>query len=272
MKNQTENKQIIKPVFGTKEWASYTCNFINGCKHDCKYCYSKEMAIRFHRKTASTWKIEEVRENDILKKRTRKNGRIMFPSSHDIHPDNLKYSIRFLENILLPGNEVLIVTKPHYICIKEICSKFHLYKKNIIFRFTIGSASSKVLKFWEPGAPSYAERLKSLRYAYNNGFRTSISCEPMLDDSIGTIINDVQPFTSDYIWIGKANFLIRRLRMNGVTDSKTMQMAEELLNLQSDESILNMYNTFKIFPKIKWKESIKSVVGITISSESGLDI
>ncbi|MCP3681324.1 MAG: hypothetical protein GY861_01415, partial [bacterium] len=28
-------------VSGTFEWAKYTVNFIDGCKHDCKYCYAK---------------------------------------------------------------------------------------------------------------------------------------------------------------------------------------------------------------------------------------
>ena len=38
-------------VFGTYEWAVKNFNIVSGCSHNCKYCYSKEMAIRFKRKT-----------------------------------------------------------------------------------------------------------------------------------------------------------------------------------------------------------------------------
>ena len=34
-------------LFGTKEWAPYNFNFMNGCSNDCSYCYAKEMAVRF---------------------------------------------------------------------------------------------------------------------------------------------------------------------------------------------------------------------------------
>lgn len=49
-----------KPVFGTTEWAASNVNYLKGCSNDCKYCYSKEMSIRFKRKTPETWKNEEV--------------------------------------------------------------------------------------------------------------------------------------------------------------------------------------------------------------------
>lgn len=267
-----KNNKKTKHVFGTREWASCNLNFINGCKHDCKYCYSKEMAIRFHRKTSTTWKEEVIRKTSLNKKYKKKDGVIMFPSSHDIHPDNLIYTIHFLINILSQGNNVLIVSKPHLTCIKEICNNFQEYKAAILFRFTIGSSNNKTLKFWEPGAPSYTERIKSLKYAFENGFSTSISCEPMLDGNIERVINDVLPFVTDSIWIGKANFLLRRLKMNGEDDELTLQEAHQLLEMQSDEKIIELYNTLKHYPKLKWKESIKSIVGIEIPAEIGLDI
>lgn len=34
-----------KPVFGTTEWAASNVNYLKGCSNDCKYCFSKEMAI-----------------------------------------------------------------------------------------------------------------------------------------------------------------------------------------------------------------------------------
>jgi DNA repair photolyase len=261
-----------KKVFGTHEWADKTANCINGCEHDCKYCYSKSMAIRFKRKTSKNWKSEEVRSKQLEKKFKKHSGSYMYPSSHDIHPDNLDSNMQFLNNLIISGNQVLIVTKPHFECINRICNEFSYFKNQILFRFTIGSANSEVLKFWEPGAPDFDERLRCLKFAFKNGFETSISCEPMLDSEIYEVIDKVLPFTTDAIWLGKANFLLRRLKMNGYSDKKSLKKANELILWQSDDNMIELYEKYKDNPKIKWKESIKKIVGLVLPSERGLDI
>lgn len=261
-----------KKVFGAHEWADKTANCINGCKHDCRYCYSKSMAIRFKRKTSKNWKSEEIRNHQLIKKFSKHSGSYMYPSSHDIHPDNLDANINFLNNLLISGNQLLIVSKPHFRCIKTICEKFQKYKKQILFRFTIGSADSEVLKFWELGAPEFEERLKCLKFAFENGFKTSISCEPMLDNRINKVIDAVLPFTTDAIWLGKANFLLGRIKINGYSDKKTLKKANELIAWQSDENMVSLYENYKDNPKIKWKESIKKIVGLDLPTERGLDI
>lgn len=263
---------INKKVFGTHEWADKTANCINGCKHDCKYCYSKEMAIRFKRKTPENWKEEEVRNIQLKKKFSKHSGTFMYPSSHDIHPEHLEENIQSLEHLLEPGNKVLIVTKPHLKCITEICRKLNKYKQKILFRFTIGSSNSDVLKFWEPGAPDFKERLESVKYAYNANFQTSLSCEPMLDNNMENLIEIILPFVTDAIWLGKANFLLRRLKMNGINDFETIKKAVQLIEWQKDENILILYKKYKHNPKIKWKESIKKIVGIELPLVKGLDV
>lgn len=261
-----------KAVFGTKEWAKYNENFIGGCSHDCKYCYAKSMAIRFNRKTADTWKHETVDVQKASKHFTKKKGRIMFPTSHDITPQHLEHVIKFLENMLTTGNDVLIVTKPHIECIRVICDQFQQYSRNILFRFTIGSADPDTLTFWEPGAPGIDERLESLMHAYNTGFQTSISSEPMLDDRPDVLVDKVLPYVTDAIWLGKANKLINRLKVNGYGDSETMQKAGQLIDVQTDAFIQDLYYRYKENPRIKWKESIKKVVGIVKPVEPGLDV
>lgn len=261
----------VKQVFGTYEWAVENANFISGCNHNCKYCYSKEMAIRFKRKTSLNWEQEEVNANQLNKIVKKVDGLIMFPSSHDITPINLTNSITFLGKLLKSGNKVLIVTKPHMAVIEKICESFSNYKDYILFRFTIGSNNSETLKFWEPNAPSFEERKKCLIYAYNQGFSTSISCEPMLDDNIEELVLELDPFVTDSIWIGKANFLLRRLKMNGIVDSETITKANELISSQSDRNIKSLFKKINKNPKIKWKESIKKIVQIEISTIKGQD-
>jgi DNA repair photolyase len=260
-----------KQVFGTYEWAVKNANFINGCKHDCKYCYSKEMAIRFKRKTPLNWQDEEVNFPQLEKKIKKVEGYIMFPSSHDITPENLTYSIQFLDKLLKAENKVLIVSKPHLNIIETICKTFSIYKSKILFRFSIGSLNSTTLKFWEPNAPNYEERKLSLIHAFNNGFNTSISCEPMLDNHIEELVDELSPYVTDSIWLGKMNFLLRRLKMNGINDNSTLAKAHELIESQSDSNIIKLYHRLSSNRKIKWKESIKKVVNIEITTIKGLD-
>ena len=253
-----EKKERIP--FGTEEWCSKTTNIINGCEHDCKYCYAKSIAIRFKRKTPSNWKEEILNEKYLDKRFPKVEGRVMFPSSHDITPGNLQYSLQHLHNILSTGNEVLVVTKPHLWVVESICEVFKDYKDKILFRFTIGSTNNEILRFWEPGAPDYEERKQSVIHAYKMGFQTSLSCEPMLDDNIEEVVKDLQDYITDTIWIGKMNFLPKRLKTNGFTDSITIQKANELIAMQSDEKILELVERLKDYPKIQWKESIKKII------------
>ena len=253
-----EEKEKIP--FGTEEWCSKTTNFISGCQNDCKYCYAKQIAIRFGRKTPETWVNEEINHKSLNQKIKKIEGRIMFPSTHDITPTNLHYSIQFLKNMLSVGNEVLIVTKPHLDVVKALCEEFVDYKDKILFRFTISSINSAVLSFWEPGAPSYEERKQSVIHAFEKGFQTSLSCEPMLDDNVEGVVNELQNYITETIWVGKMNFLKGRLAINGYSDSLSMQKADELIAMQSDDKILELYHRLKDNPKIQWKESIKKVL------------
>lgn len=260
-----------KHVFGTTEWAVANANYLNGCSNDCKYCYSKDMAIRFKRKTSETWKDEEVNWAAYNKSVRGKGGYIMFPSTHDITPAHLDLAINYLGRLLRNGNAVLIVTKPSFECIKRICDTYTEYKDRILFRFTIGSMNSEILRFWEPNAPAYQERKESLIYAFSAGYKTSVSCEPMLDNNIEDVIDDLSVYVSDAIWLGKMNFAIRRLRTNGHKDKESLDAASQILLWQADDEILKLYEKYKDSPKIKWKESIKKIVGLSISTVKGED-
>jgi len=256
---------------GTKEWSVKNANFITGCKNDCKYCFSKAIIIHYNKKTQETWKEETVRQKDINRKwKLYGNGRVMFPSSHDITPAHLDDSIKFLQNILLPGNEVMIVSKPHLECIKKICDSFTDYKDKILFRFTIGSVNNDTLKFWEPGAPSFEERLASLMYAFDTGYQTSISAEPMLDNKIGEVINAVRPYVTHSIWLGKMNEMKSRLEKNTEITKELKVKANQIYTWQSDYNIKDLYEIYKNDPLIRWKAEIKKIVGIPIG-EIGSD-
>ena len=126
------------------------------------------------------------------------------------------------------------------------------------------------LKFWEPGAPCFAERFEALEHAYNCGFETSVSCEPYLDASITELVRQVTPFVTDAIWIGKMNKVERRVDTTGWTDADR-EFITTVKCAQSDSAVARLAAAMKDNPKVKWKESIKKVLGIPLATEAGKD-
>ncbi len=196
-----------KITLGTKEWADSNVNCFYGCSNDCHYCYAKQMAIRFKRKTSENWKFMVPNQKNIDKSYKKRKGRIMFPTSHDITKESLDECLAVLKKLLRSRNDVLITTKPNFACVKSICDKLYKFKNLIQFRFTITSSSNNLLKFWEPGAPSYEERFESLKYAFIQGYKTSISIEPFLDENPLELVDKLKQYVTESIWIGKMNYL-----------------------------------------------------------------
>jgi len=272
MTKNVTNKKVNSNNTGTKEWAESNLNIYSGCSNDCKYCYAKSMSIRFKRKNDKSWKKEEPREKMIIKNYRKRKGRIMFPSTHDITPRILANYQKTLLKLVEAGNEVLIVSKPRFNCIKEICDNFEDHIDKITFRFTIGSIDDSVLKFWEPNAPNFHERLSALKYAFKKGFNTSISIEPFLDNKVHKLVTKLRPYVSDSIWIGKVNRMIGCLHTNGSRNSKTEKMAEDLQTLYDSDYKFRLYNLYKDDPIIKWKDSLKKDFGIRLVTLKGADI
>jgi DNA repair photolyase len=264
-----------KTVSGTKEWAATNANVMTGCSHGCLYCYASASAFRFERVEPGKWGDERVNKRALEKGYGKRKGTIMFPTAHDITPDNLSHCKTVLSKMLEAGNDVLIVSKPHLVCIRDLCEALKEFKDQILFRFTIGSVMRSILAFWEPNAPEPAERITCLKHAFENGFATSVSMEPLLDvkeDDIAKAVRAMEGLVTDAIWLGKANKLMDRLGRNKQLTEEVEKRAQELIESQSDERIVSLYERFKDHPKIKWKESIKEVVGIEVPTEAGLDI
>ena len=259
---------MAKEVSGTKEWASHSANATIGCSNNCEYCYSRDNYEKYD-ESGIEWTNERTDDKEIDKERTKKEGTIMFPTKHDITVNNYDDCLIVLKNLLKVGNNVLIVSKPSEMVIDRLTNDLDKYKDNILFRFTIGSSDNKILEFWEPGAPSFEDRAFALRTAYSKGFSTSISMEPLLDNELEetrALVTILEPYVTDSIWIGKMNKPDKRIKV------EKNSYIEEYLNRQTDENIIKIYDFFKDNEKIKWKESIKRVVGIDVPTEKGLDI
>jgi len=256
---------------GTKEWSEKSVNCCNGCEHNCRYCYAKWNAVdRFEKMSSEEWETKRIRPHDVKKKHKKYDGTVMFPTTHDICPSILDECLEVLDNLFKSGNDVLIVSKPHLDCIKAICDRFAGYKDKLLFRFTIGAFDNEILKYWEPGAPTFEERFACLKFAHDMGFKTSISTEPMLDAAnVVNLFYKLAPYINDAMWIGKMNKIDSRVH---VVDERDRIEADKIKNGQTDDRIWDIYKALKDEPKIKWKESVKDIVGIDRPNLPGLDV
>ena len=276
LKNKKEEEN--KEVDGFGEWITESINICTGCPNDCKYCFSKTRAYRFKQVQKGQWENEIIREHDVNKKYKLYDGRVGFPTAHDITPTNIDSYLIVLKKLLNFGNEVLIVSKPNFECIKRICDEFSQYKDQILFRFSIGAMDDKILRFWDNNAPLYKERKNSLKYAFDNGYQTSVSMEPLLDSSnVIAVATDLVKYVTDFIWIGKMNYVGNVKNMTEVDDKQILlEQVDIIKSGQTNEKVLEIYNNFKEKPellkKIKWKKSFKKVLGIKGAIEPGMDI
>ncbi len=266
---------MAKRISGTREWAASTVNCVSGCSHDCLYCYARSDAVvRVKRKTAETWPTMEVRQEAVDKGYGRRQGRIMFPTTHDITPEVYDACYEVLLKLLAVGNDVLVVSKPHEEVITKLCAPsttMHRFREQLLFRFTIGAMSKRILDLWEPGAPDFWERYRALSYAHNAGFSTSVSMEPLLEpERVEELVRAFDPVVTDAIWIGKMNKMTRVPE-----DKKTKEVIAELNRIeewQTDEVVKTIYDEFKDHPKVKWKDSYKQVVGLKLAERAGEDV
>lgn len=254
----TEKKASIS---GTREWAVAEIDCCTGCPHGCRYCYARYKAVVVRKEVSpESWRIPAIREADVSREYPRYDGQVMFPANHDIVPEILEECVEVLRRLIAAGNRVLVVSKPHLSCIEEICNHFVDRRGQILFRFTITAADDELLRFWEPQAPPYSERLASLRHAASRNFATSVSIEPMLDSAgIVALVAELTPHVSHSIWIGKMNKAHRRCML---TNPEAERRMEAVLAGQRDENILRIYHRLKDHHLVRWKESIKQVVGL----------
>lgn len=260
----------MKQITGTKEWSTRSINIATGCEHGCRYCYARAMAQRFKRLPPGTdWRRPVLRQREVDRGRGRCTGTVMFPSSHDITPALLEPSLVVLRKLLEAGNRVLVVSKPHLACVERLCADLAAHRDRVLYRFTIGAMDDRVLAWWEPGAPTYAERLASLEYAHRAGYATSVSVEPMLEPAHAPdLVRAVQPHVTDSVWLGKMN--LGRVRGLLVTPEER-EALRELEDGQADARVRTLYAELRDKPLVRWKESIKRVVGLPLATESGLD-
>ena len=244
---------------GTREWAEVTKNIQIGCEHGCLYCYARASAVRFKKLPSA---LLETPLAKFVPSARLYSGRIMFPSAHDITPANVERCEEFLKQLLEIGNEVVIVTKPTLSCVNRLLNSLVEWKRQVLWRMTIGSSCTDALLMWEPNAPAFTERLAALRLAHDLGWATSVSMEPMLDTTPWRVIDLVRPYVTESIWLGLMRHHRQRLALNVPHNVAARIAGDDLADAWSDEVVILIYRMYQNDPLIRWKDSIRKVVGI----------
>lgn len=242
---------------GVGEWATHSYNISMGCENGCQYCFAKARALRFTQIADNTeWVNAKVKE-DKVEIYQKVDGIVMFPSSHDITPGNLETYINAAKNILRSGNRLLIVSKPSMQCIPILCDQLMPYRDKIIFRFTIGTMDHETTKLLEPYAPLPDERQLCLKHAYEAGYKTSVSAEPLLGglQTAQAIYASTEPYVTETIWFGKINRPPIKNQPKDIADKLIWIKTQQL-----DERILRLHDVFNGQEKVRWKDSIKKVM------------
>ena len=239
---------------GTREWASHNANCCLGCSNGCRYCYARNMAVHYGRATKVTWIEMKVNQKALAKPYRKTEERWMFPTSHDItsDPEVMDACFTVLKKLLESENQVLVTTKPRLSVVDKIHELFSSFQDQIQFSFTITSLNDDLLKFWEPNAPRFKERFHSLVFAFNKGYKTSVSIEPFLDYDPGALVKTVEPFCTESIWIGKMNYISRK----GIREDEAPFYAAARKNYELD-NLVDIWKRMKEHPKVRFKDSIR---------------
>ena len=193
----------------------------------------------------------------------------MFPSSHDITLENIDLAIAVCKNILSAGNTLLIVSKPNDNWIRYLLRSLFMYHEQILFRFTITTLDDSSRYYWEPDAPSIQSRFEALKLTFDLGFKTSISVEPFLDDTVVNVVKRVHPYVTDDIWIGPMNMIHVPKELHKDIEPADLYSPESLMKIKQEIDSLG-------FDNIRYKDHFlnkpkeKSIPKHLGSSVSGL--
>ncbi len=247
---------------GDRAWGDTEVNIVLGCANRCRYCFARTAAKRFGRIRADDdWGTTYHR---LKKGKDYKSGEcygtVRFPTTHDITPDFLESCVAVMQKLLAGGNDVIVCSKPRLECIKRLCAEFADNLANIEFRFTVGAMDDAILRFWEPGASNFQERLNCLKYAFRKGFKTSVNIEPMLDaPNVSELFHRLVPYVNVFINIG----IMKRVGQN-VRPRSRREKAEvrKIKENQSPNRIRSIYEVLKGKPLVRWSPETKRILAV----------
>lgn len=202
------SKVIYKPTGKAREYAQWACNLHNGCSNGCAYCYCKrgplkttmgndtptlKKGIENNQQTLDVF-IQELTKN---RKSIVADGGLFFSFSTDpCLPTTIGLTTLCISIATGYGVPCTILTK----CAEWILDESHEYqalkeyRKAVTIGFTLTGCDEL-----EPNASRNAERIKALKKAHSDGFKTFASVEPVIDfDKAESVIRDSADNCDEY--------------------------------------------------------------------------
>lgn len=247
-----------KSKFGTREISDFSANIQVGCSNNCVYCWAAHRAI-----SGGYVKSREAWGKDVLKTsqpdfNRKHDGVVMYPTTHDITRRLLNSHCQAISEILEAGNELVICSKARLDCMQKLAKVCAGHKDKVTFMVTITTLDEAQSVFWEPNAPLPCERLAALKFLFEEGFKTSVIIEPLLQGpcSALSIYEVTSPNVTEAIWIGTMNMIDERV---DVSDPHIAKAVEAIKRYHSIDNLRFLYENMKELPKVRFKSSITRI-------------
>jgi len=199
---------IYEPTGRAREYAPLAANLYSGCAHGCTYCFGPSTL----RKTRDDFHNNVQPKKNALE-RLRKDAAKLEGNDHEIlisfvtdpyqpAEDIHQITRRAIEILIFHGLRFTILTKGGIRAMKD----FDLLKgyDKCSFGTTLVFGGDKA-KEWEPSAPSPAERIATIIEAKDQGIKTWVSLEPVIDPDEALQLISVLEHIVDHWKVGKIN-------------------------------------------------------------------
>ncbi len=218
MKNIIRKSLLYK---SNVEYADFCLNHVEGCSHGCKYpCYAFMMKKRCGIiKTYEEWckpKIVsnalELLDQEIRKYKDKINYVHMCFSTDPFmfnQQEICELSVNIIDKLNMNGIRCSALTKGVYP--KELADRDGLSQNNE-YGITLVSLDENFREVFEPNSATFADRIRSLKFLHERGFKTWVSMEPyptpnLIKQDLMKILEAVS--FVDKIVFGKLNYNVK---------------------------------------------------------------
>lgn len=218
MKNIIRKSLLYK---SNVEYADFCLNHVEGCSHGCKYpCYAFMMKKRCGIiKTYEEWCKPKIVSNALklldqeIRKYKDKINYVHMCFSTDPFMFNQKevceLSLNIIDKLNMNGIRCSALTKGVYP--KELAERDGLSKNNE-YGITLVSLGENFREVFEPNSATFADRIRSLKFLHERGFKTWVSMEPyptpnLIKQDLVKILEAVS--FVDKIVFGKLNYNVK---------------------------------------------------------------
>jgi len=200
---------IYEPRGKAAEYSPLALNIYTGCGHGCVYCYAPSATYKqreyFHATPQPRNNFFAQLEKDLPKVKGDRRPILLCFTTDPYQPIDTKFKLTrwALSSLIKNGNAVRILTKGGMRAERD----FDLMAAGSVeFGATLTFLDPNQSGRWEPGAPSPADRIDSLRAAHATGIQTWASLEPVIDpDQTCAIVEATHNFV-DHYKVGKLNY------------------------------------------------------------------